>query len=75
MKRRLIRFLSIIETVAATVVGLAEGTIKPLPIPEKTPKTTIRYAPSFIPGEISKAHSASHIPYTALAIGKLLGYS
>lgn len=66
--------LSIVETVAATVQGLADGSLKPLEISEKARKETIRYAPSFIPGEASTANRAVH-PYTTFAVGKLLGYT
>lgn len=66
--------LSVIETVAATVKGMADGSLAPLEIPEKTRKDLIRYAPSFVPGEPSSADSADH-PYTTIGIAKLLGYT
>jgi ParB-like nuclease domain len=66
--------LSIVETVAATVQGLADGSLTGLEIPEKTKKEYLRYAPSFIPGEGSATSLVAHA-YTPVAIGKLLGYT
>ena len=65
--------LSIVETVAATVKGLADGSLKPLEVPEKTKDEYIRYAPSFVPGAVS--HCDTDVPYTPVAVGKLLGYT
>jgi hypothetical protein len=67
--------LSIVETVAATVQGLADGSLKPLEIDPKTNDAVIRYAPSYIPGEASGSQHDPHVPYTPVAIGKLLGYT
>lgn len=66
--------LSIIETVASTVKGLADGTLKPLEIPEKAPKISIRYAPSFAPRH-NVDPARIDIAYTPVEIGKLLGYT
>lgn len=67
--------LSVIESVYGVVKGLADGSLQPIPIPEKTNKDLIRYAPSFVPGEPSSPDSGEHVPYTALGIAKLLGYT
>lgn len=63
---------SIIESVKAVVQSLAKGTIPAFEISKDVPKTNIRYAPSYAPGE-PPAHSECARPYTALSIAIFLG--
>jgi hypothetical protein len=62
---------SIIESVRAVVQSLAKGNIPVFVISKDTPKTHIRYAPSFVPGVPSA--SGAERPYTALSISVFLG--
>lgn len=60
------------ETVRAVIEAYGEGRID-LPSPgAKASKHQIRYAPSFVPGDVSPAR-ATH-PYTARTLGKFLGW-
>lgn len=66
------------ETVRAAVAGLASGLLKGFdPVPEKTPKSRIHYAPGFasgcsVPGtdHVNLAH-----PYTAETLKEYIGWS
>jgi hypothetical protein len=68
--------LSLIEAVRATVNALAEKRIPAFIIPDKTPKASIRYAPSFTPGNlVSGGEFPPHAKYAPIAIAKFLGYT
>ena len=62
---------SLIESVKAVVAALADGSIPPFEIDPKTRKDTIRYAPSYVPGDDSR--TSTMIPYTATNIAVFLG--
>jgi hypothetical protein len=62
---------SILESVKAVVQCVAKGTIT-FNIDPKTNESTIRYAPSFVPGKASVGNSPTH-PYTAKNIAEFLG--
>lgn len=63
--------LTLIESVKAVVKALAKGTIGPFAVDPKVRKDTIRYAPSFVSGDVGL--SSPQIPYTALHIAEFLG--
>jgi hypothetical protein len=62
--------LALLESVKGAVLGFASGRITPS-VPEGTPKKYIRYAPSFIPGEVPD--SKDRVAYTAESIAEYLG--
>jgi hypothetical protein len=62
--------LALLESVKGAVLGFASGRIIPS-VPEGTPNRYIRYAPSFIPGEVTD--SKDHVAYTAESIAEYLG--
>jgi hypothetical protein len=63
--------LSLIESVKAVVQSLAKGTIPAFVVDSKVRKDTIRYAPSFVPGDVER--SSLQMAYTALSIAEFLG--
>lgn len=65
--------LGYIESVQAVVKSVASGAIE-FTIAEDTPKTAIRYAPSYAPGG-EPSNKLLPRPYTALDVAKFLGYT
>ena len=63
---------SLLESVRAVVNALAEGRIAPFEISKDTKKSSIRYAPSFIPGG-DDGRSPTIVAYTATFIAEFLG--
>ena len=63
--------LSVLESVRAVVNALAEGSIGPFVVPSKTKKSSIRYAPSFIPGK-DDDRTPVIMAYTANSIAEFL---
>ena len=61
-----------LETVRATVEAYAAEIISLSPPRQKTPRNQIRYAPSFILGDVGSAGNKH--PYTAATIGERLGW-
>lgn len=59
------------ETVRAVVEAAANGTIELKP-PKTKRKSSLRYAPSFLPGQ--KPAEGPEIPYTTRSIGNFLGW-
>lgn len=62
---------SLFESVRAVVNALAAGKIGPFKIPKDTPKSKIRYAPSFVPGKEPSSDSDIR-PYTVMDVARLL---
>jgi hypothetical protein len=60
------------ETVRACVLAYAEGRITLPAVDPKTKKSTIRYAPSFVPDD---PRLVSEHPYSAETIGQYLGWT
>jgi hypothetical protein len=61
-----------IETVQAVVEAFAAGQIE-LEKPERnSPRGELRYAPSFVPGELLSTRT--EVPYTALTVARFLGW-
>ena len=63
--------LALIETVEAIVEALENGSIPPFTIEKFARPDTVRYAPSFIPGEVGG--NSPHMAYTAMNIANFLG--
>ncbi|MGA2886272.1 MAG: ParB/RepB/Spo0J family partition protein, partial [Halobacteriota archaeon] len=63
--------LALIETVEAIVEALENGSIPPFTIEKFARPDTVRYAPSFIPGEVGG--NSPHLAYTAMNIANFLG--
>jgi ParB-like nuclease domain len=63
---------SVLESVRAVVLALAAGSITPFEIDKKTPSTSLRYAPSFVPGK-DVISPTDQIAYTTLGVAQFLG--
>lgn len=69
--------ISTIESVEALVKAYAQGTLS---TPEKlvpgkdTPKTHVRFAPSYVPGKVPSANQAEG-PYTVSTVASFLGFT
>jgi hypothetical protein len=65
--------VTMIESVRAVVGALAAGAIPPFEINEKTPKSSIRYAPSFVAGAEDVTAARRKMAYTSFHVANFLG--
>jgi ParB/Sulfiredoxin domain len=61
------------ETVRAVVEAYADGRVHLPAVPDKTPQSQIRYAPSFIPG-IDVLRARVEHPYTVQTLAEFIGW-
>ena len=63
----------VLDTIKVAVKEFAKGTVEFEPVPDKTRKNIVRYAPSFLSADVCGPAPGHHI-YTATTLGEFLGW-